>query len=65
MCSEQYYNLVASAFIEGALQCECLINNGTGGHKANAFCPNGLQAYHFGVNPGNGLPGPCIKPRAS
>jgi hypothetical protein len=60
-CSEQYYNLVASGFIKSALECECLVNNGTNYSGKSKSCPRGIQPYSFGKHDGHALPGPCFK----
>lgn len=59
--SEQYYDLVAAAFIKSGLDCECLVDT-DGNHPGKSnFCPHGIEPYVLGTKPGNTLPGPCRK----
>lgn len=58
-CTQQYDNVVASAFIPEVFTCECLINNGTNYPGKSQVCPRGIQPYAFQKASGFALPGPC------
>lgn len=58
-CSEQYYNLVASDYIRGGEDCECLVNRGNTYSGKSRVCPRGIQPYEFRAKLGSALPGPC------
>jgi hypothetical protein len=58
-CSEQYYNLVAAAFIPSGLDCQCLVNTAGRYPGKTRFCPRGLKTYDLGAKKGHALPGPC------
>jgi hypothetical protein len=58
-CSQFYHDVVASAFLSDAAECECLLDTKGDYPRKSDFCPNGKVPYAAKKKAGIVLYGAC------